>query len=98
MLSKMECKKCGGEVVKAGFWDTMYRGRIQRYRCNKCRHQSVYGGIYHRYRISEATIKQILALHRQGKSLRQIRDKIKIVSHVTVANIVKHFQHRIRTK
>lgn len=64
------CPRCYSEdIKKAGFRYSVYRGKIQRYKCGKCDRKFTMGGIY---RFPEEIITYCLSEFDKGRALRKI--------------------------
>jgi len=78
IASTPNCQKCGSpNVIKNGARPTQRRGEIQKFKCLDCKHRfSTDTSFGYGMRNNEETIKQALALRKEGNSLAQIAKKI----------------------
>ncbi|MDD5372479.1 MAG: helix-turn-helix domain-containing protein [Sulfurimonas sp.] len=66
----MECKKCGSRhIVKAGM-KPMAEGKVQRYRCQDCKHY--FTGVEKYHRLSEETKELIERMYDEKGEQRKI--------------------------
>jgi len=93
MAMTPNCPSCGSpKVVKKGSRPTEKRGKIQRYRCLNCNHTfSTDTAFSYRMKHKGETIKEALALRKEGYTLSEIAEKVE-VSRVTILKWLKKFQ------
>jgi len=87
----MKCLNCNSkEVIKHGRRKT-HRGFIQRYKCKSCGYDFIKKDKYFRMKNSKYKIEKALKLLKEGYSLRQIKKKMRGISHTGIMRWNKKF-------
>lgn len=77
IIQELECPHCKSkEIVKRGFIETDFRGKLQRYGCKTCKQRFILDNAFFRMRNKEQVITQCIDMYYSGMSLRKIAEHL----------------------
>ena len=94
------CPYCGSrDVIRHGLRKNQSKKTVQRFGCNVCSYKfSQFDFLDYRMRNDRPIIEKALKLRREGKTLAQISNEIKVVSRQTIKRWLDKFQPPTKEK